>query len=134
MRKGIIHMIESLLVIMLMFTLMSTLVKQNPPVQSMKSIENLQRYATDGANMLCNCDRARNIVMSNSDMDWIEESMNYSMPENMGYRVTVLNTTGSIIKDAGLELPVDNRDIATSSCTMSTRGKSPRQLVVSVWR
>jgi len=134
MRKGVIHIVEVLITIMLMFTLMSTLVRQNPPIQGTGGMENLQRYATDGANMLCNCDRARNIVMSDSGMDWIEESMNYSMPENMGYKVTVLNTAGSIIKDAGADLPTDNRNIATSSCTMSTRGKDPRQLVVSVWR
>lgn len=133
MRKGFMRIIETLLVVMLLFTLMSAVVGQNPPIQHEKNIRVLQRYALDGANMICNSQRGRGIVMSAAAMTWINSSLNYVMPENIEFSVIVQNSAGTILKSTGYTLP-ENMEIATSSCSVSRWGAGPRTVVVRVWR
>jgi hypothetical protein len=125
------EIIEVLLVITLLFTLMSAIIKQTPPVQQEGNLPVLQRYATDASNMLCNSDRARRVVTGAAAMDWINESLAYVMPENLKYSVIVLDA-GVIVKETGYAL--EERDtIATASCEASHGGVT-RQVVVRAWR
>ncbi len=133
MRRGFMRIIEVLLVITLMFTLMAAVVKQNPPIRHEKGISMLQRYALDASSMVCNCQRARGIVGSEAPMAWINSSLAYVMPENMRYNVAVLDSAGNIVKSTGYALP-SNREIATSSCTVSRWGSPPHKVVVSIWQ
>ena len=136
MKKGFMRIIETMLVIMLLFTLMSAIVKQVPSIEQAKNIKILKRYATDGSNMVCNSDRSRGIVMSPAAMTWINSSMEYVMPENLKFNVIVVNTTDdSIIKSSGYDMPTSyDSDVATASCTVTRWGLDPRQVVVRVWR
>lgn len=133
MRRGFMRIIEVLLVITLMFTLMTAIVKQNPPIQHEKNIKILQRYALDASNMICNSRRARGIVMSGAPMSWINSSLAYVMPENIRYSAIVLNGAGATIKSTGYSLP-SGKEIATSSCSVSRWGVAPRTVVVRIWR
>ncbi|MCK4327742.1 MAG: hypothetical protein KAW41_04665 [Candidatus Diapherotrites archaeon] len=132
--RGFMRILEVLIVLMLLFTLMTAIVKQNPPVQQTRNIAVLQRYATDASNMLCNSDKARAIAMSGAAMAWISNSLTYSLPEDIQYSVIVVNiTSGDIIKSTGASIPEDT-DIATASCQVTRWGLPPRQMVVRVWR
>lgn len=133
MKRGFMRIIEVLLVVTLMFTLMTAIVKQTPPVQHEKNIMILQRYALDGANMICNSQRGRFIVISGAGMGWINSSMAYVMPENIKYSVLVLDSAGNIVKSTGYSLPADT-ETATSSCTVSRWGAAPRTVVMRIWR
>ena len=134
MRRGFMRILEVLIVLMLLFTLMNAVVKQNPPVQQTRNIAVMQRYAIDAANMMCNCDRAVGIFMSGASMNWVSQSLNYALPEDIRYSLIVVNMTDqSTIKSAGGTLPGEG-DIATSSCQVTRWGLPPRLVVVRVWR
>ena len=134
MRKGFMRIVEALIVLMLMFTLMTALVKQNPSIQHAKNIQILQRYSLDASNMVCNSERARGIVMTPAAMVWINSSLRYSLPENLRYNVIVNNQAGNLIKSTGYTMPEGYQNLATSSCTVSRWGDPPREVVVRVWR
>ena len=136
MKKGFMRIVETLLVIMLLFTLMTAIIRQVPPIEQAKNIRVLQRNAMDCSNMICNSDRDVGIVMSAAAMTWINSSMNYVMPENLKFNVIVVNTTDdSTIKSTGYDMPTSyDMDVATSSCTVTRWGLDPRQVVVRVWR
>ena len=133
MRRGFMRIIEVLLVVTLMFTLMTAIVKQNPPVQHEKNIMMLQRYALDASNMICNSQKGRGIVGSSAPMVWINSSLAYVMPENIKYSAIVLDSAGGSVKSTGYALP-SGVETATSSCTVSRWGSSPRTVVVRIWR
>ena len=134
MRKGFMRILEVLIVLMLLFTLMNAIVKQNPPVQQTRNIAVMYRYATDAANMMCNSDRAIAIFMSGASMNWISRSLNYAFPEDIDYSLIVVNMTDeSIMKSTGNSLPSEG-DIATSSCQVTRWGLPSRLVVVRVWR
>ena len=132
--KGFMRILEVMIVLMLLFTLMAAIVKQNPPTQQTRNIAVLQRYATDGSNMMCNSDKAVGIFMSAAAMAWVSNSLNYAMPEDIKYSIIVVNiTSGNILKSAGSTLP-DEGDLATASCQVTRWGLPPRQVVVRTWR
>ncbi|MFC2174393.1 hypothetical protein ACFLQ2_00800 [archaeon] len=134
MKKGFMRILEVLIVIMLLFTLMTAVVKQNPPTSMATNLRVLQRHATDSSNMMCNCDRAVAIFMSAASMNWVTSTMTYALPEDIQYSLIVVNiTSGDIIKSSGGNLP-ETGDIATASCSVTRWGLPPRQVVVRTWR
>jgi hypothetical protein len=141
MRKGVLRIIEIVIVLVLMFTLIQTLVQYNPSYStSTGNIRVLSRYAIDVKNMVCNNERDRVQAFSGSAMTSTNSSIVSAVPAQLRFRVYITSTTdGSVIKSFGYTEPdlgsaATVTDVAATSCVItSSTGADPRNVVVHTW-
>ena len=131
--RGFARILELVLVLVLLFALVTTVTQQIPPTPSTpENLEVLARYASDIRNMVCNSDRDRKLILSNSSLDTIEDAINYVAPADLNFRIVILDpASGSVIATLGDSLPT-GVSIVTSSCIL-TRGNIVRKVVVQTW-
>jgi hypothetical protein len=126
--------LELVLVLVLLFALVTTVTQHNPPISSYReNLRVLGRYTEDLKNMVCNSDRDRMLVLNNESLNVINASLSYASPEDLTYRLVVLNSSNSqTISSTGFPLPTD-KSIMTSSCLL-VKGNTRYKVQVMAWR
>lgn len=131
MKSGFVHIIEALLVITLMFAFITALVKQNPPTLfSTTNIKILERWSSDMRNMVCGSEQDKSLILTNS-LSRINSSLNYVSPQDMRYKLIVLDTNDNVIGSTG-HATEETDNLASTGCVI-TNGTITRKVVIQTW-
>ncbi len=131
MKKGFMRIIEALLVITLMFTLMTSIVKQQPPtITSTSNMKVLSRWSSDMRNMVCNSPQDNTLIFAGT-LDSINASFTYVSPPGLKYRLVVLDASDNYLTETGFVLESTN-NMASTGCVL-TNGATTRKVVMQTW-
>lgn len=140
MVKGFVRMFEVVLVISLLLSFVAVFTQMTSARSGARfKTGTITRIAEDSRNMVCNSERDQSLLFSSGNLQPINESLKYALPNDAKFRLVVMETDNTVEKTVGYSLPVlsgpeADTDVATGSCLIGDRTGSYRRVVVQVWR